>query len=60
MAMLDPGKTSKYVFWFTRVYITLFVAIFTIVVINLLVEIFLRAYESIRVGSNFVAVIHVQ
>ncbi|KAH3893237.1 hypothetical protein DPMN_017381 [Dreissena polymorpha] len=48
MAMLDPGKTSKYVFWFTRVYITIFVAIFTIVVINLLVAIFLSAYESIR------------
>lgn len=50
MAILELDKSgSSWVFWFSRVYIGAYVAVFTIVVINLLIGIFMTTYEAIRV-----------
>ncbi|XP_060561052.1 mucolipin-3-like [Ruditapes philippinarum] len=49
LAMLETNKIGgKWVWWFSRVYFGAYIAIFTIVVINLLIAIYMSAYESIR------------
>ncbi|WAR25215.1 MCLN1-like protein [Mya arenaria] len=48
MAILESKKSGdSIIFWFSRFYIGLYVAIFTVVVINLLIAIFMSAYEEI-------------
>lgn len=50
LATLEDDKSGgKWVFWFSRIYIGAYVAIFTIVVINLLIAIFMSSYEAIKV-----------
>lgn len=54
LAILEEDKSGgDWVFWFSRVYIGAYVAIFTIVVINLLIGIFMSAYETIKVTNYF-------
>ena len=50
LATLEEEKSGgDWVFWFSRIYIFAYVAIFTIVVINLLIAIFMSSYDSIKV-----------
>ncbi|XP_045169051.2 uncharacterized protein LOC123531835 isoform X2 [Mercenaria mercenaria] len=49
LAILESDKSGgNWVWWFSRFYIGAYVAIFTIVVINLLIALFMSAYESIK------------
>ncbi|XP_060567498.1 mucolipin-3-like [Ruditapes philippinarum] len=49
LAILETHKTGgKWVWWFSRFYFGAYIAIFTIVVINLLIAIYMSAYETIR------------
>ena len=51
MNILEVKKTGgDWVFWFSRFYFGAYIAVFTIVVLNLLVAIFMSAYESVRVS----------
>lgn len=53
LAILEEDKSGgDWVFWFSRIYIGSYVAIFTIVVINLLIGIFMTTYESIKVNEK--------
>ncbi|WAR25214.1 MCLN1-like protein [Mya arenaria] len=48
MAILESKKSGDIIIlWFSRIYIGLYVTIFTVVVINLLIAIFMSAYEEI-------------
>ncbi|KAL4227079.1 hypothetical protein ACF0H5_015053 [Mactra antiquata] len=49
LAMLEDGKTGGvWVWWFFRLYLMTYIAIFTIIAINLLIAIYMSAYESIK------------
>ncbi|XP_045165455.2 mucolipin-3-like [Mercenaria mercenaria] len=49
IAILENEKTGgDWVWWFSKFYIGAYIAIFTVVVINLLIAIYMSAYESIR------------
>lgn len=49
LAILESDKSGgNWVWWFSRLYLGAYVAIFTIVVINLLIALFMSAYESIK------------
>ncbi|XP_060580134.1 mucolipin-3-like isoform X4 [Ruditapes philippinarum] len=49
LAILESDKSGgNWVWWFSRFYFGAYVAIFTIVVINLLIALFMSAYESIK------------
>ena len=56
-AILERDKTgaNDVIFWFSRAFLAIFVAVFTVVVINLLIAIFISAYDEITVlwGNNF-------
>ena len=50
LAILETEKIGgKWIWWFARFYFGAYIAIFTIVVINLLIAIYMSAYESIKV-----------
>ena len=52
LGTLETKKSGgSIIFWFSRIYIGLYVAIFTVLVINLLVAIFMSAYEEITVSG---------
>ncbi|XP_060554345.1 mucolipin-1-like [Ruditapes philippinarum] len=49
LALLESDKSGgNWVWWFSRFYVGAFVAIFTILGINLFIALFLNAYESIK------------
>jgi hypothetical protein len=61
LAILESDKSGgNWVWWFSRLYLGAYVAIFTIVVINLLIALFMSAYESIKVcmAHNSLALYH--
>ena len=59
LAILEEDNSGgDWIFWFSRVYITVYVAVFTIVVINLLIGIFMSTYESIKVSFKSCVVLH--
>ena len=51
----DKSGATDVIFWFSRAFLTIYVAVFTVVVINLLIAIFMSAYDEITVlwGNNF-------
>ena len=50
-AILEANKSGgALVVWFNRVYIGVYVALFAVIVINILVAIFISAYECIKVS----------
>ena len=49
--ILESDKSGgPLVVWFNRFYIAAFVALFAVVVINILIAIFISAYECMKVG----------
>ncbi|XP_060552427.1 mucolipin-3-like [Ruditapes philippinarum] len=53
LAIIESDKSGgDWVWWFSRFYLGAYVAIFTIVVINLLIALFMSAYDSIKTYNN--------
>ncbi|XP_060552426.1 mucolipin-3-like [Ruditapes philippinarum] len=53
LAIIEWDKSGgHWVWWFSRFYLGAYVAIFTIVVINLLIALFMSAYDSIKTYNN--------
>ncbi|XP_060552431.1 mucolipin-3-like [Ruditapes philippinarum] len=53
LAIIEWDKSGgHWVWWFSRFYLGSYVAIFTIVVINLLIALFMSAYDSIKTYNN--------
>ncbi|XP_060586633.1 mucolipin-3-like [Ruditapes philippinarum] len=49
LAILESDKSGgNWVWWFSRFYLGTYIAIYTVVVINLLIALFMSAYESIK------------
>lgn len=49
LAIQESSKSGgPWVFWFSKFYLGIYVAVFTIVVINLLIALFMSAYEAIK------------
>ena len=57
--VLETNKSGgPLVTWFNRMYIGVFVALFAVVVINILVAIFISAYECIKVSHKVYLTAH--